>query len=99
MQVLDLRKLSCLQSLRPEPEAATAAATAVSFDASGLFLAAGSSSGTVAVWGVNDWATLLHVPRWHGGAVSGVAWGAHASALFTSSSDDKTIKAAGALAA
>ena len=92
VQVLDLRKLTCVQTLRPEPEG-TAAVTSAAFDVSGQYLAAGNASGTVAVWNAADWTPLAHVPRWHGGSVTGVAWGSNATALFTCS-DDKTIKVA-----
>ncbi len=92
MRILDLRKLNCIKELAPE-EGGVAGVTAAAFDPSGQYLASGSASGTVAIWGVSDWASLAHKPRWHGGKVTGVAWGPHASSLITSS-EDKAIKVA-----
>jgi WD40 repeat protein len=92
IRILDLRKLNCLQELKPEADSVSGV-TAAAFDASGQYLASGSASGTVAVWGVSDWAQLVHRPRWHGGKVTGAVWGANAGTLVTAS-DDKAIKVA-----
>ena len=67
------------------------AVTAVAFDFSGLYLAAGTAAGTVALWDTKaDFAHLASLAG-HTDAVTGLVWGPHAASL-ASSSMDRTVK-------
>ena len=86
VRLWDLRKLACFQTLQLAGNVTAAAATAVAFDFSGGFLAAGFGDGGVAVWSSKDWAQLVGA-REHSARVTGLGWGAHARELYSSSMD------------
>jgi WD40 repeat protein len=96
----DLRKLACFATLAvpaPSSSAATPAATAVAFDGSGHYVAAGSAAGVVAVgdakaaFGAGGAAPLATLARGagEGAAVSSLAWGPLARSLLVGSASAK----------
>jgi len=103
VKIWDLRKVECLTTLVRAGAAAAgagappSAVTALAFDASGLYLAAGTAVGGLAAWDTKEWA---EVGGWapHTDAVTGIAWSRHAHALTTTSLD-RTLKVFAAPAA
>lgn len=92
VKVWDLRKLEVIKTLAPpaaaaDAAAAPAAATAVAFDLSGHYLAAGTASGVVACWDVPGGFSPLLSLQDHNAAVTGLAFAQHAHSLFTVSMD------------
>lgn len=90
----DLRKVTAAQDPVKTwaPSAAGAAATAVAFDFSGAFLAAGAADGSVAVWETKDaFAQLGATLRHQAGAVSGLAWGAASRTLTSTGATDRAM--------
>jgi WD40 repeat protein len=87
VKLWDLRKLAAVSSVAL-PGAGAPGATAVAFDASGGWLAAGSAGGAVAVWGTKEAAAAPGAePAWTapgvpGAPVTALAWGPLARSLL-----------------
>ena len=84
--IWDLRKLKSAMSLS---SSSNTAVTSVAFDESGVYLAVGSES-TVDISVVKEWSALASLHT-HKKAVTGLAWGEHATFLL-SASLDRTLK-------
>mmetsp|Transcript_15753 Transcript_15753/g.26301 ORF Transcript_15753/g.26301 Transcript_15753/m.26301 type:complete len:535 (-) Transcript_15753:71-1675(-) len=82
-KVWDLRKLKSVASL---DSSSNKAVTSVAFDPAGMYLALGSAAGTVDLSVSKEWACLSTLST-HKKAVTGLAWGADAAFLLSSSMD------------
>lgn len=87
IRLFDLRKIQQFQEVAM-PGSGNFSTTALAFDFSGQILAAGSSEGTVALWGTKEWGTPVFVnSKAHSAPVTGVAFANHGAALYTASQD------------
>jgi pre-mRNA-processing factor 19 len=85
LRLWDLRKIKCLHS----QTVSTSEVSSIKFDDYGLYAAVGGcgDGSSVQLWQVKDWEMIANLEKMHKKAVTGVAWGANAGFVVSSSLD------------